>query len=384
MFRARMSVIQPGPFSLSFTLGRIPVVIQPTFWLMAWIMGASLPNRELLIWIPVVLVSILVHELGHALAFHLCGTGSAIELYAFGGLCRGEREIGRWQDVFVSLAGPFAGFALGGAALLTEAFWIEPPEPVGIALWHLMYVNFFWGLMNLMPVLPLDGGHVLAGLLGPRRRLRVVQVCGFVGAAIAIAAASWGSMYMAILFGLLSYRNLAEWWRLRPKLGPQASAEVNEARIRDGWTALHAGNEKESARLGKLVLDETRREGERAAALDLLAWSALAMGEPTHALSYLRQTQPPGLARALTWALALDASDESSPTHAANAAEWAQKAYEQEPSDTSASLAIKRLTLRAGPDDLARAQQLLERHAWQRPGAKDAAAELVTSARAAA
>ena len=58
------------PYDLRFNLFGIPVRVHPLFWLVAAILGAgSDPDPiELLLWIGTVFVSILIHEMGHALA----------------------------------------------------------------------------------------------------------------------------------------------------------------------------------------------------------------------------------------------------------------------------------------------------------------------------
>ena len=71
---------------LRFRLFDIPVVVRPSFLLIAAIIGfswASQPSRAL-IWIGVIFVSILIHELGHALTARGFGSEVAIELNAVG------------------------------------------------------------------------------------------------------------------------------------------------------------------------------------------------------------------------------------------------------------------------------------------------------------
>ena len=72
-------------------------------------------------WFAVVFVSILFHELGHAFAARAVGAEAiGIELQSMGGLTayRPRRSLSRLEQIGVSLAGPFAGFALGTAAFL--------------------------------------------------------------------------------------------------------------------------------------------------------------------------------------------------------------------------------------------------------------------------
>jgi membrane-associated protease RseP (regulator of RpoE activity) len=76
----------------------------------------------------------------------------------------------------------------------------------------LLWVNIFWGFINLMPVFPLDGGSVTRNVLlqadpidGVRKSLWVSVIAG---ALIALAAFFFlSSLYMAILFGFLAFQS---------------------------------------------------------------------------------------------------------------------------------------------------------------------------------
>jgi Zn-dependent protease len=171
---------------LRFSLFGFPVRIHIWFLIVAGIIGLSGPEPNLAraaVWIGVVLVSVLVHELGHAFAARTVGAEPTIDLYALGGLTAFSppRPLGRWQSVGISLAGPFAGFLLGFLVLSgAAALGTDRPSPfvgtdapivdvlVGASIW----VNLYWGVVNLLPILPLDGGNVVRSLLpgdGDRR-----------------------------------------------------------------------------------------------------------------------------------------------------------------------------------------------------------------------
>lgn len=68
--------------------GKIPITIYPSFWIMAVVIAILLGQADIvktLIWVPVILISILFHELGHALTALLFGRKPRIELVAMGG-----------------------------------------------------------------------------------------------------------------------------------------------------------------------------------------------------------------------------------------------------------------------------------------------------------
>src|SRR5262249_52766149 len=123
-------------------------------------------------WVAIVLISVMVHELGHALMVKRYGIEPQITLYALGGLTRFQPSptLRRRDHVLISLAGPFAGFLLGGLVIAAVRLWPRYFEDLSLlgafALWRLLVVNFAWGVVNLLPVLPFDGGHVLEHALG--------------------------------------------------------------------------------------------------------------------------------------------------------------------------------------------------------------------------
>src|SRR5690242_20582776 len=103
----------------------IPIRVSPSFWIFSALWGwMSLPLDRwgysyLLVWVGCMLVSILIHELGHALTALSFGERSHIVLYSFGGLAIGDfQRVRRWQRIVIYLAGPGAGLLLYVAALL--------------------------------------------------------------------------------------------------------------------------------------------------------------------------------------------------------------------------------------------------------------------------
>ena len=112
-------------------IGGIPIHVEWPFFLIAAILGGNRirtwPGNRfvfLLIWVAIVFVSVLVHELGHAVAYRFNGIRPSITLTAFWGLTHGEETRSRWRSIGVSLAGPLAGMVLLGvpAYLLAPSF----------------------------------------------------------------------------------------------------------------------------------------------------------------------------------------------------------------------------------------------------------------------
>jgi len=232
----------PSRFDLRFNIAGFPVRVHPLFWLIAILLGSGSNNLLMIpIWIVIVFVSILVHELGHAFAFRRYGQHSSILLHFSGGLTIPESmpwgtgyanvSLTPNQHIFVSLAGPFAGFllaaltlavgaALGGEIIVTTILSVIPFPvvlmPYGSIFTDvfitMLWVNVFWGIINLLPVFPLDGGHVTRYFLiqrdpwqGLRTSLWISVITGGVLAVVGVIFL--GSIYMGFLFGLLAFQS---------------------------------------------------------------------------------------------------------------------------------------------------------------------------------
>ena len=213
-------------FDLRFRLARFPVRVHPFFWLTT--IGLSLRARrsplEIAIWVLVVFVSILVHELGHAIAFRAFGVPSHVVLYGFGGLACPEAPLRRawWRRVIVSASGPGAGFVLAG--LVTLALRFAPPigsEPLAVLVSDLMFVNVAWGLVNLLPIHPLDGGDISLAVAervdpasGATRSLWLSIVVA--SAAAIVGFVHYEDVFLLIFFGYLA---VMSWQALRARGG---------------------------------------------------------------------------------------------------------------------------------------------------------------------
>jgi stage IV sporulation protein FB len=107
-------------------------------------------------------VSILVHELGHSLMFRRYGTESHIMIHIFGGYSAPDRATGLTDSewVKISAAGPLGALvALGVPALLLRRYADLSPTQEDI-IGILILFNVYWGLANLAPIWPFDGGRI--------------------------------------------------------------------------------------------------------------------------------------------------------------------------------------------------------------------------------
>jgi stage IV sporulation protein FB len=228
-------------YDLRFRLLDIPVRVNPWFWLvMLMISGESRSLMGAVVFVLCAFVSILAHEYGHGLsarAFNI--EPSEIVLYGMGGYCAypsWPRET--WQRVLTIFCGPLANFvvlslALAGASLTYHCSPLDlmpllEVGPVtektvdvyrqmlasgagGRAIFDLIKINFLWGLLNLMPIWPLDGGRIAElgfGKINPRESTRWAHSLSLVAAGgIALWYASKSDWWMAVWFGYFGYVN---------------------------------------------------------------------------------------------------------------------------------------------------------------------------------
>ena len=211
------------PYDARFSLLGIPVRVHPLFWILPLFLGiqtavvvpeAQLKIMAILIWVMVVFFSIVVHEFGHVFAMMYYGQRARVVLYVMGGLAIPDNNSGGWgqdrpwgnswqsspygsssggqsrspgQQIVISAAGPAAGFLFamlialfcvlcGGQIEYSPLFGVVPYfDIVGLGdnfaddrlrimvlvlVDALIFVNVGWGILNLLPIFPLDGGQI--------------------------------------------------------------------------------------------------------------------------------------------------------------------------------------------------------------------------------
>ncbi len=231
-------------YDLNFHLLGVPVRVHPLFWVVVVLLGlgGSSDPKLMLIWVGACFVSIVVHEMGHALAARAHGWEPWITLYGLGGLASYQptRRSPRSQ-ILISLAGPAAGFLFAAlvVAILAAAgheprfdpasrmrvpvdwIWFESRQ-ANYLVYDLLYINIFWGLVNLLPIFPLDGGQVareVFGLFsGPDGMRQSLWLSVIIAAGLAVLALTrLGDQFLAFFFGYLAYSSYSV---IRAMFGP--------------------------------------------------------------------------------------------------------------------------------------------------------------------
>ncbi len=201
---------------ISFNLFGIPVRIEPWFWItMAFIGGGLSANDSLSILLVFVFmlagfISILIHELGHALTVRKFGLPTAITLRAFGGYATYPAgRLDRKQSFLVTAAGPTLQLTLGILLLVVSYFVAIPAESLLKALFlYLIQISIIWAILNCLPIYPMDGGQMLAAALGPKRSHYVHLIGALCAVIIGLAAFSLLQTWLLPLFmALFAWQN---------------------------------------------------------------------------------------------------------------------------------------------------------------------------------
>ena len=241
---------------LQFRIAGIPVRVDPSFLVVIGILGyVSQPISQgfqwsiLISWMVVAFFSVLLHEFGHTdrvpplrrPAEHL---GRGVRRPR-----RGSGELSPGQHVVVSLAGPLSVLILIGL----PAAWIWNSGSVTSSMGHevlrqVLWINVGWSLLNLLPILPLDGGNVAMSLLDlstKGRGRRPAEILSIVAAAaLGLVALAIGQIFIALFIGIFAFMNIGSLSRVKQQqMGDElvyAQKALVEHRPADAEKVTHA------------------------------------------------------------------------------------------------------------------------------------------------
>ncbi len=248
-------------YDVNFTLFKIPIRINPFFWLIALFFSPFLSMQivnmriwliGLIAWMLAWLASFLIHEFGHALIIQrVYGARPWIILYGFGGLACHQpyytRIPGPLGRILISFAGPAAellasiivvllvillcGFQpyftfdkLGALPIPLVTFnelyeWMTDSQNFlkiffGWFIFSFLWMGFFWSILNLLPVHPLDGGNIAREFsirMDPHKGLiNSLWISIICSGTLAFFCILEGSIFAAFLFGYFAYNNYQE------------------------------------------------------------------------------------------------------------------------------------------------------------------------------
>lgn len=149
---------------LRFRLLGIPVGVHVTF-LLILVLGPRDSALSAVLWVVAAFVAIMLHEFGHALtARAFGGQGIGVTLYGLGGMTTFThgKEMTHGKSFLISGAGSAVGIVVGLALVglgRLNVFDTWPEASVDF-LEYFVFVALIWGVLNWIPIVPLDGGHM--------------------------------------------------------------------------------------------------------------------------------------------------------------------------------------------------------------------------------
>lgn len=311
--------VQGGRSVGSFRVFGFPVHVDLTFVLFVGFLGyqPGIGFSEIVVWIAIATLAVLLHELGHAFAARRTGARPAIALVMLGGLTTytPPRQLSRLTSLGISLAGPAVGLVLGGLlVLVSRSVELDPYGLPAYALRAALFTTIGWSVLNLLPIVPLDGGQALRELLPGEplvraRRASVVSiVLALALAVVALRTALFGQ-YVLLLLAFFVVINALQLRALRAPATPAAAeggspvgagAAGDDTAEQEAVAQLWAGRPADA--LAVLERADGRRSGDLA--VDGAVLATTGRREQGFALLYQEWSRRPGDAR-VTFLLAL-------------------------------------------------------------------------------
>lgn len=226
---------------LRFQLFGVPVGVHATFLFIALLGATSYSGNyvAIAVWTLAAFVSILMHELGHALVARSFGArGVNITLYGLGGLTSfsHSQRMAHGRSFVISAAGSAAGIVVGGAMWMLVRLGIFDWANYEVAVFinSLIFTSLVWGVLNWIPIVPLDGGHMVrhfVAIFNEEKAPLISQVITWIAVAVLVPYA-WinGYRFGVVIVLLFAFAGLREFREETARAKPRSMAPPEEPR----------------------------------------------------------------------------------------------------------------------------------------------------------
>jgi stage IV sporulation protein FB len=265
-----------GAMTLTFRLGPILVCVHIWFLFAALLLGLGSQRGPIGVglWASGFLVTIFAHELAHAVAALRFGAPAEVQLTLFRvGLGSRLRSLSPLRRVVVCLAGPAVSL-LVAATVFAIAHAHPPASEMGVGVLHYLgWINLGWGLLNLAPILPLDGAYALVAFLDGttkgRGELPVRWLSVGCAAALGLVAVHSRMMFPGFICGLVAFQNAQA---LRA-LGAENPESTTRVKLQTAYDAIERGDVVTAIGHCRSVLNASTVPATRKDAVRLLAYA---------------------------------------------------------------------------------------------------------------
>ncbi len=241
--------------------------ISPFFFLTAALIsyGFSSSLPEALAWVLMIFLAVFVHEMGHACIALLCGQKVEVEFTAFGGVTiPSGPKLSLGKEFLMVFMGPFFGFLLFVAATFILDIPIVDPT-LRLFMQNFRFVTLFWTIMNLLPILPLDGGQLLRIMLEAFLGFKARVVTLYISVVFATIASviffliGFSLFFMGALFLLFAFQGVNTLRRLK-NYSEADDDESNRSALEEAENLLQI-SDQERAVLSLEALKEKTKQG---------------------------------------------------------------------------------------------------------------------------
>jgi Zn-dependent protease len=192
-----------------------------------FLLDSNLGWQGIASWVGAAFASVLIHEMGHALAVRRAGgLVQGITLHGLGGATAWvdpQRRIGWGKRIGIAAAGAALGFLVAGvlfllvrvglfgdaaAAIIASPFRVFLGDAAAMGTWGIFFLAAFiwvtmaWGLINWLPIGGLDGWHILAELMERWLPGRGRNAAAVIGVLVALGA-GWFLLQAGLRFGAI-------------------------------------------------------------------------------------------------------------------------------------------------------------------------------------
>lgn len=247
--------------------GKIPILIHPFFWVLASVIGVLYGGISVLalVWIVIVFISVLFHEMGHAITALVFGQHPQISLVGLGGLTTYEgKGLNYLKQFLIVLNGPVFGLVLCFFCYqisIKEIFQNAYLVYFFSGMWK---INLFWSVINLLPIMPLDGGQLMRIVFEAIFGERGFRIAIFLGMILAFALAICSFIFLkgfwiaGMIFFLFAYQNF-ELFRKSRLISRSDHDEKTKEEINLAERALQQGDKQ----VAKKHFSQIREKGEK-------------------------------------------------------------------------------------------------------------------------